>query len=112
MSEQDVFYAKEKELRSLELKVVSLETENRMLKSDCEKNIQDHKEYDKRLSDIDVNQGVQNNSMTAIITSLNEMRVDLKTRDNDTLRSYNSFKWALALSILTTVIGFFVNIVK
>lgn len=110
MTEQDMIYAKEKELRSLELKVVGLEHENAMLKADCEKNMVEHKSYEKRFNEIDVNSGVVNNSLSALMSSFNELRVDIKTRDNDTLKSYNSFKWALVVSIFTTVIGFIVNL--
>ena len=110
MSEQDIMYAKEKELRSLEAKVDTLERENERLREMCGENIQDHKEFDKKIHDIDKAQGVTANSISTLLSSFNELRIDIKTRDNDTLRSYNSFKWALVLSILTTAIGFVVNL--
>ena len=110
MSEQDLIYAKEKELRSLEIKVVELEHENKALKACSEKNLVDHKDYEKRFNAIDINQGVISNTLSAVVNSVNELRVDIKTRDNDSIKSYNNFKWALVLSIVTTIVGFFVNL--
>lgn len=83
----------------------ALETRVTALEKDAERNSTQHREFYDKFSGIAVKQGILDNTLSTLVSSVNDLRDDIKSLKDEPSKNYNAIKMCIATAIITAIVS-------
>lgn len=87
------------------------EAEIQALKSDSVRNSETHREFYRKFEDLNVKQGVFDNTLSNMMSVLNEIKSDVKGLKEEPSKNYNAIKMCVATALISGVLGYFISFI-